>query len=337
MRKQGHQLSQEQVDNILSLYRSGKTIKEISEITGSTKDTVSLYLQENGIIVVAKGRQHSEETIKEIVDAYNGGMNIVSIAKEYGIGRHVVAKYVNIYLTQNGLDRRNDAFRKYSINENYFDIIDTPNKAYILGFLYADGYNSVSKSTVTMSLQEGDKYILEAMNKEMENTAPLRFVEQSKRLGKDSPYNYEDLWQLNAFSIHMCESLEDKGVKQNKSLILTFPEWLDANLYSHFVRGCIDGDGSISYNVERNQAIVTLTSSEQFCVGLKSYLNNNGIIPGGGIHDASCHNGITKVFVVGGNTQCEKFCNWIYSDADMKLERKYEKYLQIKNRPKKVA
>ena len=31
--------------------------------------------------------------------------------------------------------------RKYNVNDNYIDIIDNQNKAYILGFLYADGCN----------------------------------------------------------------------------------------------------------------------------------------------------------------------------------------------------
>lgn len=32
--------------------------------------------------------------------------------------------------------------RIYKVNENYFEKIDTPEKAYILGFFYADGYNN---------------------------------------------------------------------------------------------------------------------------------------------------------------------------------------------------
>lgn len=32
--------------------------------------------------------------------------------------------------------------KKYNYNENYFESIDTEKKAYILGFFYADGYNS---------------------------------------------------------------------------------------------------------------------------------------------------------------------------------------------------
>jgi len=53
------------------------------------------------------------------------------------------------------------AQRKYSLNENYFDEIDTSNKAYILGFLYADGYNNRINNTVVLSLFKQDREILE--------------------------------------------------------------------------------------------------------------------------------------------------------------------------------
>lgn len=32
-------------------------------------------------------------------------------------------------------------YKKYYFNENYFESINTYEKAYVLGFIYADGYN----------------------------------------------------------------------------------------------------------------------------------------------------------------------------------------------------
>ena len=34
--------------------------------------------------------------------------------------------------------------RKYNVNNDYFSKIDTPEKSYILGFIYADGCNYIS-------------------------------------------------------------------------------------------------------------------------------------------------------------------------------------------------
>lgn len=36
--------------------------------------------------------------------------------------------------------------KKYTVNENYFQSLDSPEKAYILGFLYADGCNYIRHS-----------------------------------------------------------------------------------------------------------------------------------------------------------------------------------------------
>ena len=50
---------------------------------------------------------------------------------------------------------------KYPFNIHFFDEINTEEKAYILGFLYADGYNMEERNTVAISLKKEDSYILE--------------------------------------------------------------------------------------------------------------------------------------------------------------------------------
>ena len=47
-------------------------------------------------------------------------------------------------------------WRKYPIDEQFFDAIDSEEKAYFLGMLYADGTNSMKKTEVSLRLQEED-------------------------------------------------------------------------------------------------------------------------------------------------------------------------------------
>ena len=54
----------------------------------------------------------------------------------------------------------------HKFNHNYFKTIDTEEKAYILGFLYADGYNSDKQ--VVISQLEQDVDILEKINKALD-------------------------------------------------------------------------------------------------------------------------------------------------------------------------
>jgi hypothetical protein len=72
--------------------------------------------------------------------------------------------------------------RKYDCNENYFEKINTNQKAYWLGLLYSDGYVRKRKQSddrhkqggiVGISLKNGDQYILERLIFDLESTYKL--------------------------------------------------------------------------------------------------------------------------------------------------------------------
>lgn len=123
------------------------------------------------------------------------------------------------------------------------------------------------------------------------------------------------------------------GVTPRKSLTLEFPRWLHPSLYSHFIRGVYDGDGSVYrwYKNEKPRNItVTITSTENFCKALSDIaVDHIGINPH--IYDASCHNGITRVFSICGSIVCGKFLAWLYQDSTICLSRKYDRYCQYYN------
>lgn len=262
----------------------------------------------------------SEEQIKTIIYMYTiEKMSTVKIGEAIGVNRKKVAKV----LEDNGIDRIGNGRRKYALNEQYFDVIDTPNKAYILGFLYADGYNCIEKETISMSLQEEDKDILEAIRKELGSEKPLEYIDYSNK--HDYGYNYKNQYRFICFSSHMCNSLNNIGMIQNKSLSLEFPE-ISPSLYSHFIRGYFDGDGSVSFSSKNSNCIATITSTDSFCKTIQSILQSELNIHAG-VYDASNKNNITKVTSISGKNQVKKFLDYIYKDADLYLERKYQKYV----------
>ena len=125
----------------------------------------------------------------------------------------------------------------------------------------------------------------------------------------------------------MCESLNNIGMKPNKSLILEFPQ-IDEYLVSHFVRGYYDGNGSIYRKIKNSNnhhITTTITSTKMFCNSLAEICTKKLDIycP---IYDASNHNGVTKIFTLSGRNKSKKFLDWIYQDADMYLARKYDRY-----------
>ena len=228
-------------------------------------------------------------------------------------------------LDEFGIERINNGRRKYNLNEEYFDGIDTPNKAYVLGLMCADGCNYPPKQTAFISLQESDRELLEKIRNEMSSNQPLKITDQSNR--HDNNYSYNNMCTFNMYSKHICDSLTNLGIVKNKSLVLKFPD-IKEELYPHLLRGYFDGDGSIYQQVknEHNKKItLTFTSTEQFCKKIKEIVETKlGIYCG--IYDASCHNGITKVASLSG-TSAIKLLNWMYKDADLYLQRKYDRYI----------
>ena len=126
-------------------------------------------------------------------------------------------------------------------------------------------------------------------------------------------------------SSHICDSLINLGVVPNKSLILEFPE-IKEDLLHHFIRGVFDGDGSVYQGKIKTQFTLTITSTDSFCNTLKC-ITEKFVGINCHIYDASNHNGITKVFTISGRNQVKKFMDWMYNDADLFLQRKYDRYL----------
>lgn len=318
-------ISEDKYDEIVELYKNGLLQREIAEIYGVARMTINAILKKCGASELGptfKSRKiiFSELEEKNICDMYLSGMSSVKIGQVFNCKHKTIAKV----LERNGIDRAGVGLRKYKLNEHYFDNIDTPNKAYILGFFYADGSNSESKQTITMSLQEEDMDILETIRNEIGSERPLEFLDYSNK--HDGGYNYKNQYRLLMFSKHMCETLRGKGMPPNKSLILKWPTFLRDNLYSHFLRGYVDGDGHIS----PRSNFVGFLSTEDFCIGAKEYLENKLDIQCS-ITDASCHNGITKNFNINRKENVLPFLSYIYQDAEMYLKRKFEVYCKRYN------
>lgn len=233
------------------------------------------------------------------------------------------------------LKRRNitilaNKYRKYSLNEHYFDIIDTEQKAYFLGLLYADGCNHIKRGNVIIGLQERDKNLLEKLNKELECSKPLYFKDQRSK----NP-NWQNTYILDIHSRKISDSLFKLGMIQAKSLTLKFPtnEQVPTNLIRPFLLGCMDGDGSFSiYDGGKITPRVKIgfVSTLDFCLRfqeiLKEEMNSNCSI-GKRYKDRDT---TTRQLSISGNVQVMRVLDWLYKDSTIFLQRKYDKYISMK-------
>lgn len=309
---------------IHQLQLQGKTIKEISEITHWSEETISNMLSQTASnkLPIELMSMQDKNKIKE---KYLNGISTVAIGKEFGITNHKVSDI----LESLGISRNHNSVRIYNLDFKYFDHIDTPNKAYILGLLFADGHNELKKGTISISLKADDKYILEAIRKELMSDRGLEFIKGKRFRDGDKEYVSSDEYRLSVFSSYMCESLIGCGMIPNKSNRLKFPMYIPDELLSHFVRGYFDGDGSMGFHDlstwNNKNLIIKIVGTKEFNVYLSKYLKDCLGIESL-IKDASNNNGVTTVLCINKISSQKMFCEWIYNDAEMYLKRKYDVY-----------
>ena len=122
-----------------------------------------------------------------------------------------------------------------SLKPDYFKVIDTPMKAYLLGLYTADG--CVSKNgQVILALAEKDRALVEAVRDEL---APA-----SRISGYTTPTTV--MVRFAVSSPGLVADLADHGVVNNKTLITRWPDGVPEHLEGSYVCGYFDGDGSLS-------------------------------------------------------------------------------------------
>ena len=310
----------EHKDEIIKMRLDGYEYSQIGEKYNLNPGTVGNWLKRNGIEIPRKTK--NPNIITKVIHMYTiDKMTTREIADCVNIGSTTVC---NI-LKDNNIERRpiTEFNKKYSLNEKYFDKIDTPNKAYILGLLYADGNVSKKGYVISLGLQEKDRHILETIRKELQYDKPLVFIDNSKRKG-----SVQNTYLLRIHNKYMVSSLNKIGMVPCKSHILKFPSWLDHDLISHFIRGYLDGDGSIIKDPKNKH--VNFIGSESMMDDLKEFIENEL-----GIHCSIYYhpNKINKIIQIGGGIQVKKLLDYLYKDAEMYLHRKYEIYENLYVKP----
>lgn len=306
---------------IIEMYKNNIDIDDILSEFNSCERDIRIILKENS--VDRKYNTFSDELYNRIIKLYLNKCTQKKICYDLLVSEMGIKKT----LRRNKIKMRSysECNRKYSLNEHYFDVVDTQNKAYILGLLYADGCNHIGHHSVTLSLQECDKDVVKFVKDELEYDGPIRLVELNKKNPK-----YKNQYTLCINSEYLSARLEELGVINAKSLKLTFPEWLQDDMLPHFIRGYFDGDGCVWYDNKRNKCTTQTVGTRDFCNKLSSILssfNCKHSIK----HPKICHDN-TVIVQTGGNKSSLAFLSWIYQDAEFYMDRKYQKYLNFKEK-----
>lgn len=208
----------------------------------------------------------------------------------------------------------NNKRKKYTFNENYFEKIDTPEKAYILGFIYADGNVDNRARMFSICLKKDDVGVLNFIKDSLDSNHPIHY------------YN-EKYSTLQITSKKLCTDLINANIIPNKTYKTnTLP--YTGEFFSHFLRGFFDGDGSIwcakndSHHVGVSFAnnLYVLTEIKEF---LKKELNVNSCLK----YEDEIDNPFACSLRIGGSVQIKKFYDFLYKDDCFSLKRKKDRFL----------
>lgn len=303
---------------IKKMVEQGFAIRKISLHLSLLENEVKQIIQKNGWNLIPE--IFTDDKIDYICDLYQQGVSAKSLGEKFSIDKRRVQKWASF---KNILRDRASSHRYTEFNQHVFDTIDTSEKAYWLGFLYADAYNCKKTNTVSLSLQVCDLGHLQKL-------ASFLNLPSSKITYTESKEGYK-YYTLKMYSKHLCKTLNDKGCPQAKSFIIKYPDWLDKSLTIDFIRGMFDGDGSLCRR-ETGEWKWSLATTKECGESIQMLILNhlNLII---NLRCISKTNNNTYELESNGNERVLKLAEWLYNNCsiDIRLDRKYQKYLDLIN------
>lgn len=244
-----------------------------------------------------------QEKLELMIYEYEQGKSLTSISKQYKADRGILAEH----LRQRGYEIVNNQNRS-RVKSNIFSSINSAERAYWLGFLYADGNVSSSDNRIELTLQERD------INHLIKFQKFIRYDEKSfpqiGYRGKQRAY------RIQFKSKQIKEDLIKLGCAPQKSLILDFPnknQLSDEYLFD-FCRGYIDGDGYLG--------IKTTDIPQLSILGTENFIN--GFIFRSGFKKLAIRK-INNIYTIEWSASYVKnYLRILYSNSEIYLDRKYK-------------
>lgn len=230
---------------------------------------------------------------------------------------------------------------RYHCDYDYFKVIDTEEKAYWLGFIFADGWTYLSRSTeagcLGIELQKGDVGHLRKFNKSIHGNYKITF--RTRENTTDVAPGIHDMCAIRIFSREMTDDLIEKGVVPNKSLVKEFPTDIPEDLIRHFIRGYFDGNGCVSAGKDKDKRINALhfsfhSGSLNFITSIKNILARYNIFSSDiapTVFNEKLGKETCFYFSVYSNySNSQKFYSFLYDNYSISLDRKFNKAKHIK-------
>lgn len=301
-----------------------KSLKEVSKEFGIEEQV--LLIANSGLTKTEFKNKIINMAIEEYKNTPLYDRSIAKISSKFGINKKTLTKYLkeqNIEIVANG--------NKSEFNRTFFDVIDTEEKAYWLGFMYADGYIGATEYSVGLNISLKDINHLKKYNNALNYKKGLN-ISETHQFGSSEKTNKngETLYMVSTTirDKQLWEGLNSKGCIPNKSLILTFPDesiFCDKKLIYDFIRGYVDGDGTLgvyphSKTNPKLEESLLIVGTKSFLEGVQKYLGKGYLM-----QKPNCNE---NTYRLGYSTsKANKAAELLYKNANIYLDRKYNIYI----------
>jgi len=224
-----------------------------------------------------------------------------------GCDKEILAKGLcsfHYYRKLRGIPLNKPFGRKYSLDEHYFDVIDSPSKAYLLGILLADGcvWKHKLQNSYYCNLMTLDEELIKFLRTELDTNYPIKFNTLKR------------VYSITLCSKAMFFSLKNCGVIPNKTFHTIYPQNLNG-FDRDFIRGYLDGDGFIAHErgkYPRNR--IGWTGTYVLLSQIEKILRRNCGLKFRKIHRYSHKKSFGLVYQA--KNDIERLTNYIYANGD---------------------
>ena len=263
---------------IFSSINSGDDTGALEKKFNMTHDQIiAVYNKYNPI---SGGEIQRSGVLEEMVQQYINGTTQTELASSFGFSIDQVKRAL-IFEGVEIRERYEIGFKHTNIDNNYFSVIDSKLKAWILGFIFADG--SISSNELCITQDREHDYILKRIAEEIGHNGNFTTAAKS---------HTARLQSILTISRHIIvEDLKKTGLTNNKENDLSFPfATLKKDYWLAFIAGFFVGDGCIhipkkmsNFNpVTSSFPKVEFTSTQKMCLDIQRILES--IIPNVTLH-----------------------------------------------------
>ncbi len=271
------------------------------------------------------GKSISKQEINEIHNFYlSRPMTLDTVSKKFGLSKPTISKILSDVPKYSKAKINNP-----QMDEHFFKIIDTEEKAYFLGLLITDGNifkeNEISTSnrqaSISITLDLKDEYM-------------LNNFKQAVKSNTSVSHDGRGCGQIAIRSNIMAQELEQYGITPRKTFTTYLPLNIPNNLMRHVIRGILDGDGSIQAKQNPNNTkflhSISFCGTHKLMEDISFYIDKElklNFKPN--VYDYKDRS--LSDLKIQNKEDMYKFGEWIYKDAKIYLVRKKEIYDNFKN------